>query len=86
MGKRRVARPQPKPAPAGRSQWKFWAIAGAVLVLIGGVLSYLFWQQPGLAKMSESAPDFTLRLLNGGSLRLSSLKGNPVVLNFWNST
>jgi cytochrome oxidase Cu insertion factor (SCO1/SenC/PrrC family) len=86
MGKRRVARSQPKPAPASRSQWKFWAIAGAVLVLVGGILGYLFWQQPGLAKIGEPAPDFTLRLLSGGTLRLSSLKGKPVVLNFWNST
>lgn len=31
------------------------------------------------------APDFTLPLFNGGTLTLRSLRGKPVVLNFWAS-
>jgi cytochrome oxidase Cu insertion factor (SCO1/SenC/PrrC family) len=31
----------------------------------------------------KSAPDFTLTSLQGGRLRLSSLRGKPVLLNFW---
>ena len=33
----------------------------------------------------SAAPDFQLDLLNGGTLRLSELQGNVVVLNFWAS-
>ncbi len=32
-----------------------------------------------------SAPDFTLDLLDGGQLRLSDLRGQSVVINFWAS-
>jgi thiol-disulfide isomerase/thioredoxin len=31
----------------------------------------------------EPAPDFALEALDGGTIRLSSLQGKPVVLNFW---
>ncbi len=39
----------------------------------------------GAARVGSSAPDFTLRLFNGGSVTLSSLKGKPVMVNFWHS-
>ena len=35
--------------------------------------------------VGKPAPDFTLETLNGGHLSLASLKGRPVVLNFWAS-
>lgn len=35
--------------------------------------------------VGESAPDFELRSLDGRTLRLSHLRGNPVLLNFWGS-
>ncbi len=35
--------------------------------------------------VGRAAPDFTLPLFSGGTLRLHSLKGSPVVLNFWAS-
>jgi len=35
--------------------------------------------------VGRQAPDFTLPLFSGGTLRLRSLKGKPVVLNFWAS-
>jgi thiol-disulfide isomerase/thioredoxin len=37
----------------------------------------------GLLKTGEVAPDFSLVLDDGSYLRLSDLKGKPVVLNFW---
>ncbi len=37
----------------------------------------------GLLKPGEVAPDFSLVLDDGRYLRLSDLKGRPVVLNFW---
>ncbi len=86
MGKRRLTRGQPKPTARGRSQWKFWAAAAAVLVLAGGIVGYYLWRQPGTAQVGQAAPDFTLNLLNGGTLQLSSLRGKPIILNFWNST
>src|SRR5262245_57437254 len=39
---------------------------------------------PGaLLKRGEVAPDFSMVLDDGRYLRLSDLKGKPVVLNFW---
>ncbi|MBI5747589.1 MAG: TlpA family protein disulfide reductase [Nitrospinae bacterium] len=37
------------------------------------------------AKVSEPKPaqDFTLKDLNGNEVKLSSLKGKPVIINFW---
>jgi cytochrome c biogenesis protein CcmG/thiol:disulfide interchange protein DsbE len=35
--------------------------------------------------VGRPAPDFTLPLFSGGTLTLHSLKGKPVVLNFWAS-
>ncbi len=35
--------------------------------------------------VGRPAPDFTLSLFSGGTLSLHSLKGKPVVLNFWAS-
>lgn len=35
--------------------------------------------------VGKTAPDFTLQSLDGPELRLSSLKGRPVVVNFWAS-
>ena len=34
-------------------------------------------------RVGESAPDFELRSLDGPIVRLTSLRGKPVVLNFW---
>lgn len=38
-----------------------------------------------VAKLDEPAPDFELELFDGGTVRLSDLKGKVVVLNFWAS-
>jgi thiol-disulfide isomerase/thioredoxin len=35
------------------------------------------------AKLSKSAPDFTLVALDGTNMRLSDLRGKAVLLNFW---
>ncbi|WP_424949923.1 TlpA family protein disulfide reductase [Deinococcus sp.] len=35
--------------------------------------------------VGKAAPNFTLQTLNGGTISLASLKGRPVVLNFWAS-
>src|SRR5262247_4099245 len=33
--------------------------------------------------VGEYAPDFELRAVDGGSFKLSALRGQPVVVNFW---
>jgi len=38
-----------------------------------------------VATTGEPAPDFSLPTLTGSSVRLSDLRGKPVVINFWAS-
>ncbi len=40
---------------------------------------------PAYAGRNRTAPDFTLPDMNGGSVRLSELRGKVVVINFWAS-
>jgi cytochrome c biogenesis protein CcmG, thiol:disulfide interchange protein DsbE len=42
-------------------------------------------REAGVAEVGDLAPDFELATLDGGSVRLSELRGTPVVLNFWAS-
>lgn len=39
----------------------------------------------GAARINRPAADFTLPLFNGEQITLSSLRGKPVVINFWAS-
>ncbi len=72
-----------------KSLWTPWAIATAVLIAVvaqptrGGVASGA--SSKSVASIGSPAPDFTLRLLDGKTVNLSSLKGKPVVVNFWHS-
>lgn len=88
MGKRRLTRSggtREKKRP--RSGWVLWTALGALVLVIGGIVAYLMLQGPSqMARSGSPAPDFTLRLFNGQSIGLSSLKGRPVLINFWHST
>ena len=58
------------------------------LAAVAGLLGLLVWRlthQPHPPKIGGPAPNFQLRRLDGGTLDLASLRGHPVVLNFWAS-
>jgi cytochrome c biogenesis protein CcmG/thiol:disulfide interchange protein DsbE len=70
------------------------AAQAATVALVGGLLTLLIWKvahQPGKGAVGElekgkkpAAPAFDLPRLDGrGKLSLASLKGRPVVINFW---
>ncbi len=92
MGKRRLAKaPSAKEKKKAKSRWTTWAVVGGLVVVVGAFIAFMVIQREGppgggAAKIGRPAPDFTLRLFNGQSVTLSSLKGKPVVVNFWAST
>ncbi|MBI4572910.1 MAG: redoxin domain-containing protein [candidate division NC10 bacterium] len=69
------------------------ATVGAVALLVGILIAAVVIQdgrgtaEAGTAayRVGSPAPDFTLRLFNGQTITLSSLKGKPVLVNFWHS-
>ena len=68
-------------------RWIPWAIAIAVTIA-AGILhgkAQVASGAAGTAHLGSPAPDFTLRLLNGNKVTLSSLKGKPILLSFWHS-
>ena len=61
----------------------------AALACVAGLLALLVWKlthQQHAPPVGSPAPAFTLPRLDGpGSVSLASLRGHPVVLNFWAS-
>ena len=54
--------------------------------IIGALAATLACTQPlcaGVPKVGEIAPDFELTLIDGKKVKLSELRGQIVVLNFW---
>lgn len=95
MGKRKLVRvPSTKEKRETKSKWTMWAILGVLVVVVGALVVVVVMQGGGratpakaaVAQTGQAAPNFTLRLLNGQSITLSSLKGKPVLVNFWAST
>lgn len=60
------------------------------LACVAGLLALLVWQldhQRHAPPVGSIAPTFTLHRLDGsGTVSLASLRGRPVVLNFWSSS
>ncbi len=68
-------------------RWIPWEIAIAVTIA-AGILhgkAQVASGAAGTAHVGSPAPDFSLRLLNGNKVTLSSLKGKPILLSFWHS-
>ncbi len=94
MGKRKLAKtPSKKEQQQTKARWTTWAWLGGLGVIVAAVVAYLVFQSGGsgtpgepLVHAGSTAPAFSLRLFNGQSLDLASLKGKPVLLNFWAST
>jgi cytochrome c biogenesis protein CcmG/thiol:disulfide interchange protein DsbE len=59
------------------------------LAAVAGLLALLVWRlthQSHPPRIGAPAPAFSARLMDGtGSVSLASLRGKPVVLNFWAS-
>lgn len=77
--------PAPPPPAARRFSWgSIVLIAG--LLAIGAVLAIQLTRQNQLQPLpGEIAPDFTLTTFEGEEIRLSGLRGNIVLINFWGS-
>jgi cytochrome c biogenesis protein CcmG/thiol:disulfide interchange protein DsbE len=92
MGKRRLIKsPSAKEKRRAKGQWTTWVLIGGAVAILGVIAALVLTQSgpnptSGKAHVGDPAPDFTLRLLNGENVALASLKGKPVLLNFWAST
>lgn len=65
-----------------RSLWLVPGLAGVVLLLV-----LRPWAGPPVGlEVGYTAPDFSLPDLSGKEVRLSSYRGKPVLLYFWQST
>ena len=75
----------PLPAPVSPLRRFLPPVIAAALVV---ALGFGLFRSNGVVEgplVGKPAPAFTLQTLNGGTLSLASLKGRPVVLNFWAS-
>ncbi|MCG6989178.1 MAG: TlpA family protein disulfide reductase [Gemmatimonadetes bacterium] len=70
---------------AGRSGRWFRAVEVTLWVLVIGAVAYRFVPAAAAHPVAENgtAPDFTVKTLNGGKLSLSDLRGHVVLVNFW---
>ena len=57
----------------------------AASVLIFMALGLLLPEGAKALSVGQEAPPFMMKLLEGGMLTLTALRGKPVVLNFWAS-
>jgi cytochrome c biogenesis protein CcmG/thiol:disulfide interchange protein DsbE len=63
-------------------------VFGVIAIIIAallGVLALTVRQRTAGALASGMAPDFELRTFDGETIRLSTLRGRPVIVNFWAS-
>ena len=67
-----------------------WGVSVLLGLAVGLAILYGFGSASGKSggvapEVGAQAPDFELEQLSGGALRLSDLRGKPVLVNFWAS-
>ena len=77
---------QPIPAQSSK-RTRLLVMGGIALVVFGllGVLALAVRQRSAGAIAAGDAPAFELKTFEGETIRLSDLRGRPVILNFWAS-
>jgi len=83
----RAAEAARKAAELGRRPaWKRW-VSGVSLGIMAFLVLLMLLVPRGEAEavpqVGSPAPDFEIPALDGGTVRLSDLRGRPVVINFW---
>lgn len=80
------------PSPVAKRSGLFWGVVGVALAIVIAVIGIFyrgFGTDPHAVPFmlrGQPAPAFTLRRLdNNAPLSLESMKGRPVVINFWAS-
>lgn len=72
-----------------RTRWVLIGVVVAAITLLTSLLAFGLSRDPTVIRsplVGRRAPDFTLRTLDGsGTVRLSDLRGQVVVVNFWAS-
>lgn len=68
-----------------RSANVFGVVIVALLLFVGGIFAFGLANQRQTQPRSGLAPDFTLTLMDGTPIKLSDLRGQVVVVNFWAS-
>jgi peroxiredoxin len=70
-------------------QTRYW-LRRVLFLVMAGLVAFALYQSMNQGKQKgleegQSAPDFTLKTLDGKELKLSDLRGKGVLLNFWAS-
>lgn len=74
-----------EPEPLPRSRFNLTGVFLLVVVAGLALAWFLGSDAPVVAEIGETAPDFTVEVIEGGTFTLSDARGQPVVLNFWAS-
>lgn len=68
-----------------RPRWGRFVAWGGLVVLLVVLALGLFRSQQGPVRVGQAVPDFTLTTFDGEQIKLSELRGQVVVINFWAS-
>ena len=60
-----------------------WRLLAAIVALSMAGLALVMWSTQPARPLVDAKLDFTLKDLDGRDVRLSDLKGRPLVINFW---
>jgi cytochrome c biogenesis protein CcmG, thiol:disulfide interchange protein DsbE len=82
--------PAPAPAPRSRPTRRIWTLVGVAVVVTLAIVVLVGITRPGasggtpIAK-GQPVPEIRGTALDGSTVDLASLRGHPVVINFWAS-